>query len=81
VTVSIPPHETAQSVLTVLAGVPLHQAAASIRMDPADLSDAVEVYRAAGYAALQAQAQRAAGIRSACNSPTGALRSTSGPLP
>ncbi|MGH4016748.1 MAG: thiopeptide-type bacteriocin biosynthesis protein [Pseudonocardiaceae bacterium] len=53
---SIAPHETAQGVLDVLAGVPLDQAAARIRMEPADLADAVEVYRTAGYAALEAQA-------------------------
>jgi thiopeptide-type bacteriocin biosynthesis protein len=50
------PHETANSVLAVLAGVPISQAAARIHMNPADLADAVEVYQAAGYAALQAQA-------------------------
>ncbi|MGH3828838.1 MAG: thiopeptide-type bacteriocin biosynthesis protein [Pseudonocardiaceae bacterium] len=38
-----------------LAGVPLDQAAAHLGMRPEDLADAVEVYRAAGYAALQAQ--------------------------
>lgn len=48
--------QTAQSVLAVLAGVPLQQAAAGIRMQPADLADAVAVYRAAGYAALEAHA-------------------------
>jgi thiopeptide-type bacteriocin biosynthesis protein len=56
VAVSSTPHETADSVLAVLAGVPLGQAAARIRMEPADLADAIEVYQAAGYAALQAQA-------------------------
>lgn len=49
------PHDTASSVLAVLAGIPLGQAAARIGMEPADLADAVEVYRAAGYAALEAQ--------------------------
>lgn len=47
---------TADSVLAVLAGVPLDQAAARSHMQPADLADAVEVYRTAGYAALQMQA-------------------------
>lgn len=47
---------TADSVLAVLAGVPLALAAARSHMQPADLADAVEVYRAAGYAALQMQA-------------------------
>ncbi len=50
------PRETADSVLAVLAGVPLGQAAARSHMQPADLADAVEVYQAAGYAALHAQA-------------------------
>lgn len=50
------PHQTAKSVLAVLAGVPLHQAAARIAVEPADLADAVAVYQAAGYAALEAHA-------------------------
>jgi thiopeptide-type bacteriocin biosynthesis protein len=50
------PHATASGVLAVLAGVPLGQAAARIRMQPDDLADAIEAYQAAGYAALQAQA-------------------------
>ena len=50
------PHRTAQSVLAVLAGVPLHEAAARIAVEPAELADAVAVYQAAGYAALEAQA-------------------------
>ncbi|MBA9003062.1 thiopeptide-type bacteriocin biosynthesis protein [Thermomonospora cellulosilytica] len=53
---NIAPHETADGVLAVLAGVPVVHAAARIGMQPADLADAVEVYRAAGYAALHAQA-------------------------
>jgi thiopeptide-type bacteriocin biosynthesis protein len=52
----VTPRETARSVLAVLAGVPLDQAAARIGMEPADLADAVEAYQAAGYAALHAQA-------------------------
>jgi thiopeptide-type bacteriocin biosynthesis protein len=50
--------DTADSVLAVLAGVPLEQAAARNRIQPADLADAMETYRAAGYAALQAQAAK-----------------------
>lgn len=49
-------HEIADGVLAVLAGVPLDDTAARIGMQPADLADAVEVYRAAGHAALYAQA-------------------------
>ncbi|MEO7195866.1 MAG: thiopeptide-type bacteriocin biosynthesis protein [Pseudonocardiaceae bacterium] len=56
VSASIAPRELADSVVAVLAGVPLNQAAAHLGMRPEDLADAVEVYRAAGYAALQAQA-------------------------
>ncbi|HEU0088737.1 MAG TPA: thiopeptide-type bacteriocin biosynthesis protein [Pseudonocardiaceae bacterium] len=48
--------ELADSVVAVLAGVSLDQAAARLGMQPEDLADAVEVYRAAGYAALRAQA-------------------------
>jgi thiopeptide-type bacteriocin biosynthesis protein len=55
--VCIAPQETADGVLAVLAGIPLDQAAARIRMEPADLADAVEAYRAAGYAAIAAQAR------------------------
>jgi thiopeptide-type bacteriocin biosynthesis protein len=56
----IPLQATADAVLAVLAGRPLHEAAARVTIDPADLADAVELYRAAGLAALHAQA-RAAG--------------------
>lgn len=52
----ITPRETADSVVAVLAGVPLDEAAAHIGMEPADLADAVEVYQAAGRAALDAPA-------------------------
>lgn len=55
------PHQMAKSVLEVLAGFPLHQAAACIGMEPDDLADAVEVYQAAGHAALEAQAEAARG--------------------
>ncbi|WP_329131169.1 thiopeptide-type bacteriocin biosynthesis protein [Streptomyces sp. NBC_01476] len=49
------PHRTVDGVLAVLAGIPLDQAAGRLAMEPADLSDAVEVYQAAGEAALDAQ--------------------------
>ncbi|MFE2179057.1 thiopeptide-type bacteriocin biosynthesis protein [Streptomyces sp. NPDC059455] len=48
---------TEDNVLAVLAGVPLDQVAAQVPTTPADLDDAIEVYRAAGRAALEAQAQ------------------------
>ncbi len=50
------PQEITDSVLATLAGVPLHQAAARVGIQPADLADAVEVYRAAGQAAVESQA-------------------------
>ncbi len=53
---STAPQEVADGVVAVLAGIPLDQAAAGLGMQPEDLADAVEVYRAAGYEALQAQA-------------------------
>lgn len=53
---SIAPRELADSVVAVLASVSLDQVVARLGMLPEDLADAVEVYRAAGYAALQAQA-------------------------
>jgi thiopeptide-type bacteriocin biosynthesis protein len=56
VAASIPPHQAEQGVLAVLAGTPPRQVAADIGLQPADLADAVEVYQAAGRAALQAQA-------------------------
>jgi thiopeptide-type bacteriocin biosynthesis protein len=43
-------------VVAVLAGAPLEEAAARTGMEPADLADAVEVYRLAGYRALEARA-------------------------
>jgi thiopeptide-type bacteriocin biosynthesis protein len=58
---SISPHQVAKSVLEVLAGVPLHQAAACAGMDVGDLADAAEVYQAAGAHALEAQAEAAQG--------------------
>lgn len=50
------PQVTEKAILAVLAGTPLRQAAADVLIDPADLADAVDLYQAAGYAALQAQA-------------------------
>lgn len=49
-------HVGAETVLAVLAGTPLNDAAARIGVEPADLDDAIEVYQAAGLAALRAQA-------------------------
>jgi thiopeptide-type bacteriocin biosynthesis protein len=50
------PHQTVEGVLAVLAGIPLDRAAGRLALEPADLADAVEVYQAAGEAALDAQA-------------------------
>ncbi|MGW2720445.1 thiopeptide-type bacteriocin biosynthesis protein [Streptomyces sp. NPDC001492] len=58
---SVSPRQAAQSVLEVLAGAPLHQAAARAGMNVGDLADAVEVYQAAGEHALDAQAEAAQG--------------------
>jgi len=52
---------TADAVLAVLAGTPLHEAAARIPMAPDGLAGAVELYHAAGRAALHAQARAAGG--------------------
>lgn len=46
---------TENAVLAVLSGTPLAEAAASIGTDPPDLADAIELYQAAGRAALEAQ--------------------------
>ncbi|MCM2393897.1 thiopeptide-type bacteriocin biosynthesis protein [Streptomyces albipurpureus] len=43
---------TEEPVLAVLTGTPLDQAAARHGLDPADLAEAVDTYRAAGQAAL-----------------------------
>ncbi|WP_211261338.1 thiopeptide-type bacteriocin biosynthesis protein [Pseudonocardia acaciae] len=43
---------TESIVLAVLSGTPVAQAAAQVPMEPSDLADAVETYRAAGRAAL-----------------------------
>lgn len=50
------PNRTEQGVLAVLAGVPIQQAAARIRMQAADLAEAVALYQAAGLAALETHA-------------------------
>jgi thiopeptide-type bacteriocin biosynthesis protein len=55
---STSPRASEKAILAVLAGTPLSQAAADILMDPADLADAVELYQAAGYAALQTRTAR-----------------------
>jgi thiopeptide-type bacteriocin biosynthesis protein len=55
---SASPSVVRQAILAVLAGTPLSQAAADVLMNPADLADAVELYQAAGYAALQALTAR-----------------------
>ncbi len=52
---SVAPQQVATSVLAVLSGTALHKAAADIGMQPAELADAIEVYQAAGAAALEAQ--------------------------
>ncbi|WP_399128768.1 thiopeptide-type bacteriocin biosynthesis protein [Actinacidiphila sp. ITFR-21] len=48
------PNAAVEGVLAVLAGAPLERAAERCGMVAADLADAVEVYRAAGEAALNA---------------------------
>ncbi|MFI5757604.1 thiopeptide-type bacteriocin biosynthesis protein [Streptomyces sp. NPDC051569] len=50
------PSPTERAVLKVLSGQPLTEAAAEARMDPANLSDAVQVFQQAGRAALGSQA-------------------------
>ncbi|GAA4101148.1 thiopeptide-type bacteriocin biosynthesis protein [Actinomadura miaoliensis] len=52
---NITPGQIVDSVLAVLAGASLEEAADRIGMQPVDLADAVEVYQAAGHAALQSQ--------------------------
>ncbi|MEV0675956.1 thiopeptide-type bacteriocin biosynthesis protein [Actinosynnema sp. NPDC050436] len=47
------PHELTASVLAVLAGADLRTTAANNALDPADLDEAVDIYQAAGFAALQ----------------------------
>ncbi|MCX2968612.1 MULTISPECIES: thiopeptide-type bacteriocin biosynthesis protein [Streptomyces] len=52
------PHTTETLVLAVLAGTPLETAAAQAPMEPAHLIEAIEAYKAAGRAALEAQADQ-----------------------
>lgn len=52
-----PPDMVEDAVLAVLRGTPLHQAAARITMEPPVLTEAVEVYQAAGRAALDTHAR------------------------
>ncbi|WP_326596569.1 thiopeptide-type bacteriocin biosynthesis protein [Streptomyces sp. NBC_01803] len=49
-----PPGTAEKAVLDVLSGTPVMQAATRAAMKPTDLADAVELYRAAGRAALEA---------------------------
>jgi thiopeptide-type bacteriocin biosynthesis protein len=53
-----PPGELAESVLAILAGAALDEAAGRAGLQAEVLADAIEAYKAAGYAALQAQAAR-----------------------
>lgn len=55
------PETAAEAVLTVLAGTPLHHAAARTGIEPGDLADAVDLYQAAGFAALGTHAQATEG--------------------
>ncbi|MFI6288270.1 thiopeptide-type bacteriocin biosynthesis protein [Streptomyces sp. NPDC051018] len=47
------PSQATEAVLDVLAGTPVSEAARKADMDPADLTDAVELFRCAGTEALQ----------------------------
>lgn len=51
------PHDLATGVLAVLTGTELDTAAANHDLDPADLDEAVEIYQAAGLAALERRAE------------------------
>ncbi|HEX6356060.1 thiopeptide-type bacteriocin biosynthesis protein [Actinophytocola sp.] len=53
------PSELAAAVLTVLAGTDLAATAADHALAPADLDDAVQIYQAAGLAALEHRAEHA----------------------
>ncbi|WP_449061488.1 thiopeptide-type bacteriocin biosynthesis protein [Planomonospora algeriensis] len=53
-----PPHELAAGVLAVLAGADPVATATDLGINRADLDDAVEVYQAAGLAALEQRAER-----------------------
>ncbi|NEA23771.1 thiopeptide-type bacteriocin biosynthesis protein [Actinomadura bangladeshensis] len=52
------PSQLASGALDVLAGTDLHVAATSHNLDPADLSDAVQTYMAAGYGALERRTEQ-----------------------
>lgn len=52
------PHQVAAAVLAVLAGADFEAAAANSALDPADLDEALQVYQAAGLAALERRAER-----------------------
>lgn len=54
---TVPPHQVAAGVLAVLAGTDLATAAAQRGIDAADLADAMQVYQAAGLAALESSAE------------------------
>ncbi|MFB4193390.1 thiopeptide-type bacteriocin biosynthesis protein [Streptomyces carpaticus] len=49
------PHTAARAILATLAGQPLDRAAEDHRMDADDLAAAIQLYQAAGLAALEAQ--------------------------
>ncbi|MGH3977884.1 MAG: thiopeptide-type bacteriocin biosynthesis protein [Pseudonocardiaceae bacterium] len=51
------PHQVAAGVLAVLAGADLEATAANSALDPPDLHDALQVYQAAGLAALKQRAE------------------------
>ncbi|MFN2496985.1 MAG: thiopeptide-type bacteriocin biosynthesis protein [Pseudonocardiaceae bacterium] len=51
------PHQVAAGILAVLAGADLEITAANSALDPADLHDALQVYQAAGLAALERRAE------------------------
>ncbi len=56
---TLSPDQVAARVEAVLAGAPLETSAADVGVDPADLADAVQTYRAAGLTALQRRHDRA----------------------
>lgn len=51
------PRRIETAILAVMSGTPLDQAAATVPVDPPGLADAIELYQAAGRAALDAQAR------------------------
>lgn len=55
------PQQVARSVLETLAGIPLNEAAARAGIETRELAAAIEVYQAAGCAALEAQAEASRG--------------------